>query len=43
MTVRRRELDGSLIPIKFNERMLRYRLSDIMAIESAAVTTHDPK
>ena len=35
-TIKRRERAGILKPIRFNQRMLRYRLSDILAIEAAA-------
>jgi hypothetical protein len=35
-TIKRREREGVLKSIRFNQRLLRYRLSDIMAIESAA-------
>lgn len=35
-TIKRRERAGILKPIKFNQRLLRYRLSDIVAIEAAA-------
>lgn len=36
MTLRRREAAGLIRPVRFNSRMLRYRLSDIVAIETAA-------
>jgi hypothetical protein len=36
MTLKRREAEGVLKPVRFNSRMLRYRLSDILAIEAAA-------
>ena len=36
MTLKRREVAGLLKPVRFNQRMLRYRLSDILAIEAAA-------
>lgn len=36
LTLRRREAAGLLKPIRFNQRMLRYRLADIQAIENAA-------
>ena len=35
-TLKRREATGVLKPVRFNQRMLRYRLSDIVAIEAAA-------
>lgn len=35
-TLKRRERDGTLNPVRFNRRLLRYRLSDIVAIETAA-------
>lgn len=35
-TLKRREREGKLKAIRFNQRMLRYRLSDIRAIEAAA-------
>jgi hypothetical protein len=35
-TVKRRERDGLLNPIRFNQRLLRYRLSEIEAVEAAA-------
>ena len=36
MTVRRREVAGALTAVRFNRRMLRYRLSDILRIEGEA-------
>ncbi|HEY3899949.1 MAG TPA: hypothetical protein VGM54_15180 [Chthoniobacter sp.] len=36
MTLARREAAGLLQPIRFNARLVRYRLSDIEAIENAA-------
>lgn len=35
-TIKRRERDGLLSPIRFNQRLLRYKLSDIQAVEAAA-------
>jgi hypothetical protein len=35
-TVKRRERAGLLTAIRFNQRLLRYRLSDIEAFEAAA-------
>jgi predicted site-specific integrase-resolvase len=35
-TVKRREKDGLIKVIRFNERLLRYKLSDIKAFEAAA-------
>jgi hypothetical protein len=35
-TIKRREREGILKSIRFNQRLLRYRLSDIVAIEAAA-------
>ena len=35
-TIKRREREGILKPIRFNQRLLRYKLSDILAIEAAA-------
>ena len=35
-TLKRREREGILKAIRFNQRLLRYRLSDIIAIEAAA-------
>jgi hypothetical protein len=36
MTLHRREAAGLLHPLRFNARMMRYRLSEILAIEEAA-------
>ena len=36
MTLKRREVAGILKAVRFNQRMLRYRLADIEAIEAAA-------
>jgi hypothetical protein len=35
-TVKRREKEGLLKAIRFNQRLLRYKLSDIEAFEAAA-------
>ena len=35
-TVKRRERAGLLKPIRFNQRLVRYRLSDVVAYENAA-------
>ncbi len=35
-TLKRREREGVLKALRFNQRLLRYRLSDIVAIEGAA-------
>jgi hypothetical protein len=35
-TVKRREKEGLLRAMRFNERLLRYKLSEIEAIEAAA-------
>ena len=35
-TIKRREKEGLLKPIRFNQRLLRYKLSDIEALEAAA-------
>ena len=35
-TIKRLERAGKLKAIRFNQRLLRYRLSDIIAIETAA-------
>jgi len=35
-TVKRREKEGLLKAIRFNQRLLRYRLSDIQRLEAAA-------
>jgi hypothetical protein len=35
-TVKRREKAGLLTAIRFNQRLLRYRLSDVTAFEAAA-------
>lgn len=35
-TLKRREREGILKPVRFNQRLLRYKLSDIVAIEAAA-------
>jgi DNA-binding transcriptional regulator YhcF (GntR family) len=36
MTVKRREREGVLTPLRFNGRLIRYRLSDVLAYEQAA-------
>lgn len=36
-TIKRRENEGLLQPIRFNQRLLRYRLEDILAIEEKLV------
>lgn len=36
MTLKRREAAGILTAVRFNSRMLRYRISEILAIEAAA-------
>jgi hypothetical protein len=33
-TLKRRERDGILKPIRFNSRLLRYRLSEVLVVES---------
>ena len=35
-TIKRRERQGILKAIRFNTRLLRYRLSEVIAIEAAA-------
>ncbi len=35
-TVKRRERAGSLTPLRFNQRLLRYRLSEVIELEDAA-------
>ena len=35
-TVKRRTREGLLHPIRFNQRLLRYRLSEIVQVEQAA-------
>jgi predicted DNA-binding transcriptional regulator AlpA len=37
-TLKRWERAGTLQPVRFNCRLLRYRLSDIIALEHAAAT-----
>ncbi|HEY3899692.1 MAG TPA: hypothetical protein VGM54_13815 [Chthoniobacter sp.] len=39
MTLHRREAAGLLHPLRFNSRMLRYKLSEVIAVEDAAVTS----
>ncbi len=34
-TIKRREREGLLNPIRFNQRLLRYRMEDIVAIEQS--------
>lgn len=34
-TIKRREREGLLTPLRFNQRLLRYRLDDIIAIEQS--------
>jgi hypothetical protein len=35
-TVKRKERSGLLSPVRFNERLTRYRLSDVLALEQEA-------
>ncbi|HEY1422686.1 MAG TPA: hypothetical protein VGF20_04475 [Candidatus Acidoferrum sp.] len=35
-TVKRREQEGFLKAIRFNQRLIRYKLSDVQALEAAA-------
>jgi hypothetical protein len=35
-TIRRKEKTGQLHPLQLGERMIRYRLSEVLAIEAAA-------
>jgi hypothetical protein len=35
-TIKRREREGKLRAIHFNQRLIRYRLSDVLAYEAAA-------
>jgi hypothetical protein len=35
-TLKRREREGILKALRFNQRLLRYRLSDILAVEAEA-------
>jgi len=35
-TIKRRTTAGLLHPVKFNQRMLRYRLSEVLQVEQAA-------
>jgi predicted site-specific integrase-resolvase len=37
-TIKRRTREGLLKPVRFNQRLLRYRLSDIICIEQEAGT-----
>ncbi|MFT5407090.1 MAG: ribosome-binding protein aMBF1 (putative translation factor) [Verrucomicrobiales bacterium] len=34
-TIKRREREGLLQPIRFNQRLLRYRLADILELEAS--------
>jgi len=36
MTVKRREKEGLLKPLRFNSRLIRHRLADVIAYENAA-------
>jgi hypothetical protein len=36
-TVKRREKEGLLTPVKFNQRLLRYRLGQVQSLENAAL------
>jgi hypothetical protein len=44
-TVKRRSRDGGLPTVKFNQRLVRYRLSDVLRIEDEAITrtNHSPE
>ncbi len=42
MTIKRKEKEGQLPVIRFNERLVRYRLSDVIAIERENVTESNP-
>ncbi len=42
MTIRRKEKEGQLPVIRFNERLVRYRLSDVIALERKNVTESNP-
>ena len=35
-TVKRKERSGLLLPVRFNERLTRYRLSNVLALEQEA-------
>jgi len=37
-TIKRREREGLLTPLRFNQRLLRYRLEDILVIEQSLAT-----
>lgn len=37
-TIKRREREGLLNPIRFNQRLLRYRLRDIVEIEQSLLS-----
>ena len=36
-TVKRKERSGLLSPVRFNERLTRYRLSNVLALEQEAI------
>jgi DNA-binding XRE family transcriptional regulator len=42
MTIKRKEKEGQLPVIRFNERLVRYRLSDVIAIERENITESNP-
>ncbi|MGK0186686.1 MAG: DNA-binding XRE family transcriptional regulator [Verrucomicrobiales bacterium] len=37
-TIKRREREGLLSPLRFNQRLIRYRLDDILAIEQSLLS-----
>ena len=37
-TIKRREREGLLSPVRFNQRLIRYRLDDILAIEQTLLS-----
>ncbi|MGK0185689.1 MAG: DNA-binding XRE family transcriptional regulator [Verrucomicrobiales bacterium] len=37
-TIKRREREGLLSPVRFNQRLIRYRLDDILAIEQSLLS-----
>lgn len=39
-TIKRRSRDGILAPLRFNQRLLRYRLADVIRAEEEASTNH---
>jgi hypothetical protein len=39
-TIKRREKSGQLHPVRFSQRMVRYRLSEVRAIEREAGVPH---